>query len=354
MFGSAGPMPPRRAQSAAAGVAVVVVNYRTPQLTIDCLAALRGERQSLPGLRAIVVDGGSGDESAGVLAEAIGRPEYKGWASFVPLQINGGFGWANNQAILTLALDRQPPEFIHLLNPDTRVMAGAVTKLVQDLRGHPRCGAAGSQLVDGDGRPSASAFYFPSAGLELVNGSQSEKLGRIFGVERAPALANEAREVDWVTGASVMFRMAALRDTGLFDDGFFLYFDEVELMHRLRRHGWTVRHVPESRVVHLEGASTGLGESASVSRLPAYWYRSRRRYFTLTGGRASVVGADLALLAGRFIAILKALISPGFRSRAAGLDLLRFGFWPRRRDRHPSAPKLGDRPGAPPSWMRQR
>jgi GT2 family glycosyltransferase len=151
-----------------------------------------------------------------------------------------------------------------------------------------------------------------------------------------------------------MFRLAALRDTGLFDDGFFLYFDEVELMHRFRRHGWTVRHVPESRVVHLEGASTGLGESASVSRLPAYWYRSRRRYFALTGGRPSVVGADLALLAGRFVAILKALVRPGFRSRAAGLDLLRFGFWPREADRHPSAPRVGDRPGAPPSWMTQR
>ena len=335
-------------------VAVVIVNYRTPQLTFDCLAALGGERKSLPGLRAIVVDGGSGDESAGVLAEAVARPEYKGWASFMPLPINGGFGWANNQAILTLALDPEPPEFIYVLNPDTRVLGEAVTKLVQDLRGHPRCGAAGSQLVDGVGRPSASAFYFPSVGRELVNGSQSEKLGRIFGVERTPTLADEAREVDWVTGASAMFRMAALRDTGLFDDGFFLYFDEVELMHRLRRHGWTVRHVPESRVVHLEGASTGLGESASVSRLPAYWYRSRRRYFALTGGRPSVVGADLALLTGRFVAILKALVRPGFRSRAAGLDLLRFGFWPRRADRHPSAPRLGDRPGVPPSWMTQR
>ena len=263
-------MPRRPAQSAAAGamVAVVIVNYRTPQLTIDCLAALDGERQSLPGLRAVVVDGGSGDESAGVLAEAIGRPEYEGWASFMPLPINGGFGWANNQAILTLALDRQPPEFIHLLNPDTRVLAGAVTKLVQELRADLRCGAAGSQLVDGDGRPSASAFYFPSAGLELVNGSQSEKLGRLFGVERAPVLGDEARDVDWVTGASAMFRMAALRDTGLFDDGFFLYFDEVELMHRLQRHGWTVRHVPESRVVHLEGAfrPIGIAPGGAISR----------------------------------------------------------------------------------------
>ena len=87
-----------------------------------------------------------------------------------------------------------------------------------------------------------------------------------------------------------MLRAEALRETGLFDDGFFLYYEEVELMHRLHGAGWTIRHVPQSRVVHIEGASTGVGAATVEEPLPAYWYQSRRRYFALVRrpGRSAV------------------------------------------------------------------
>src|SRR5205085_5129549 len=100
---------------------VVIVNYRTAALTVQCLAALKGEKALLPRLKAIVVDGGSGDGSADELAKAIGHPDYADWVSLLALPINGGFGWANNQAILTLAGSDTPPDFIHLLNPYTEV-----------------------------------------------------------------------------------------------------------------------------------------------------------------------------------------------------------------------------------------
>src|SRR5437588_6905794 len=109
-----------------AAVAVVNVNYRTPELTRRCIAALSKERARLPRLRAVVVDGGSGDGSAAELAEALAHPDYADWVEFLPLAINGGFGWANNQAMLLLARSDAPPEFIHLLNPDTEVEPGAV------------------------------------------------------------------------------------------------------------------------------------------------------------------------------------------------------------------------------------
>ena len=100
-----------------------------------------------------------------------------------------------------------------------------------------------------------------------------------------------------------MFRAEALRDVGLFDDGFFLYFEEVELMHRMKAKGWTVRHVPQSRVVHIEGASTG-GPAARAQ--PRTWYESRRRYFALTGGVLSLVTANAGRLAGRAVGLAKA------------------------------------------------
>ena len=158
--------------------------------------------------------------------------------------------------------------------------------------------------------------------------------------------------VYWVTGASAMFRMDALRQTGLFDDGFFLYFDEVELMHRLRAHGWTVRHVPESRVVHFEGSSTRIG---AATRMPAYWYNSRRRYFALTGGVSSAVGAGLGLIAGRAIGALRnTLKGQSPRGVVSSTDVLHNGFWPRPDDSNPSVPRVGDKPGRPPAWMRRQ
>lgn len=329
-------------------VAVVTVNYRTAALTMRCIAALHRERAALPRLRAIVVDGGSGDNSAAELAAALSHPDYQSWVEFLPLPINGGFGWANNQAMLTLSRQDDPPDYIHVLNPDTEVVPGAVTALVEELQAHPRCGAAGSLLLDPSGERAASAFRFPSPGREFVSGAQSEALGRMFGVSPTVVDARESREVDWVTGASMMLRTEALRGTGLFDDGFFLYFEEVELMHRLRAAGWAVRHVPGSRVVHLEGAATGLG---AARPLPAYWYQSRRRYFALTGGPAATRGANFAWTVGRLVALLKKAIGRyQNRNGSHAADLLRFGFWARSEDQLSSIPNWGDPPGKPPAW----
>jgi GT2 family glycosyltransferase len=338
--------------AAGAGVVVVIVNYQTPDLTKACLRALRGERSALPKLTAIVVDGGSGDGSADKLAATIAGDAYRNWVDFLPLAINGGFGWANNQAILALSRQPQPPTFIHLLNPDTEIQTGSIAELINELRRHPCCAAVGSQLINGEAEPTASAFRFPSIGREFISGSQSEKLGRLLGIKPTVVQSADAAAVDWVTGASVMLRVEALQQAGPFDDGFFLYFEEVEFMHRLRALGWTVRHVPTSRVVHLEGSSTGL--SAASRRLPRYWYDSRRRYFALTGGRTANLLANAAWLGGRAMAWAKALASRSEVNKAMCVsDFLRTELQ-RRATVAPSVPRWGDAPGKLPAWMDQR
>jgi GT2 family glycosyltransferase len=149
-----------------------------------------------------------------------------------------------------------------------------------------------------------------------------------------------------------MLRSQALREAGLFDDGFFLYFEEVELMHRLKQHGWVVHHVPSSRVVHIEGAATGLGPRRTTHRLPAYWYQSRRRYFTLTGGRSNLIAANAALLGGDALAALKGVAGRPVQERWGNTgDLLKLGFWPRRQDTRPCIRVWGETPGEPPAWM---
>jgi len=316
------------------------------------MATLSRERVSLPSLRVVVVEGGSGDNSAEVLAEALKDPEYLDWVSLLPLEANGGYGWANNQAILTLAREPSPPDFIHVLNPDTEVGEGAVVALATELIANPRCGAAGSQLLTPDREPTASAFRFPSAGREFAGAAQSDAIRRALGIKAIVVSPEQSGEVDWVTGASVMSRATALQETGLFDDGFFLYFEEVELMHRLRSMGWTVRHVPASRVTHIEGAATGVGAGAVERPFPRYWYRSRRRYYELTGGTPALVAANLSSLAGQAIAGFKRRLGrpPAGKSLRTD-DFLRLGIWPSGRDSRPSVPRLGDAPGKPPAWM---
>lgn len=331
-----------------ASVAVVIVNYRTPDLAERCLAALEPERKLLPRLKAVVVDGGSGDDSAARLAAFAAQPEYADWVRVLPLSLNGGFGWANNQAILTLAGESEPPQFIHFLNPDAEITPGAVAALIQELTNHPECGAAGSQLLDETDHAVGSAFRFPSPGRELIGASQSEALGRLLGIHPLVVRSPDSAEVDWVTGASVMMRADALRASGLFDDGFFLYFEEVELMHRMRALGWTVRHVPRSRVTHLEGASTGVGSAVEPKPLPDFWYQSRQRYFALTGGSMTAGLANLSWLVGDAVARVKGLLGkPAKGQRLTARKLLRFGVSSRR----PSAPAWGDAPGRTPAWM---
>ena len=338
-------------------LAVVTVNYRTPDLVIRCLDSLLAERAAIgDSLEVIVVDGGSGDGSAEKLRRHLEQERFAGWTTLLALEINGGFGWANNQALLRLLQRENPPELIHLLNPDTVIEPGALTRLADAMRAHPGCGAAGSQLIDEDGGLAGSAFRFPTPAREFLGGSNTAALGRLIGVKSVLVEPGYGGEVDWVTGASVMFRAQALREVGVFDDGFFLYFEEIELMHRLRRAGWSVRHVPESRVWHVGGAATGVNghDPKQVRRRPAYWYRSRRRFFALTQGRSAAFAAGLGWISGEALwRVRKAITRKSGRVEVPHQreDLLGHGLWPDTEDLTSHARPWDHPPGAAPAWM---
>ncbi|HEY6868581.1 MAG TPA: glycosyltransferase family 2 protein, partial [Novosphingobium sp.] len=212
-------------------IAVVIVNYRTPEMVLTCLDALAGERAAVSGLRVVVVDNASPDHSATFLATHLAADAYAGWVEFLPLPLNGGFAWGNNQAILSLVQADAPADAILLLNPDAVIQPGALGALVRDMEARADAGAVGSQLINPDGTLSGSAFRFPSIGSEFVRGTGLAKVGRVLGIKPTMVPFGEVGPVDWLTGASVLIRVEALRQAGLFDTGFFLYFEEVELMH---------------------------------------------------------------------------------------------------------------------------
>jgi GT2 family glycosyltransferase len=283
-------------------VLVVIVNYRTADLAIDCLRSLEGEVRAVGGARAVVVDNASGDGSAETIGAAIDGRGWSGWATLLPLATNDGFGAGNNAAIgpALASRDPPPPDFVLILNPDTVVLPGALTALVGFLQAHPEVGIAGSRLEDPDGTPQHSRFRFHSVWSELDSGL---KLGLVTRLLRkrtvAAGIVDHDSPSDWVAGASMMVRREVFADVGLFDTGYFLYYEEADFCLNARRAGWACWTVHASRVMHYSGRSTGLtGTTGPRARRPRYWFASRHRYFRKNHGRLYALCAGAAWCSG--------------------------------------------------------
>ena len=306
----------------------------------------------------MVADNNSEDGSAERLSVELSNGAFADWVEFVALPVNGGFGWGNNQAILHYLRRQSLPDAIYFLNPDTYIEPGALSALVRNLESKPNAGAIGSQLLNVDGSFAGSAFRFPSIGREFTRALGIGTVERLLGI--APTLIpfGVRQPVDWVTGASVLIRTAAIADTGLFDTGFFLYFEEVELMYRLKKHGWRIYHCPESRVIHIAGAATGIvdGKMACDRPPPDYVFQSRERFFLLTGGKTRSRLADLAWLLGAVMASFVRIFLLGRHrapSRSERGALFRIGLEARKGDTLPAISHFGDRIGELPAWMRE-
>ncbi|WP_404784561.1 glycosyltransferase family 2 protein [Altericista sp. CCNU0014] len=279
---------------------VAIVNYKTAALTLDCLASLIAEHRRGLKMTAVAVDNASGDGSLEVLRQGLEAYRNPDWIRLEQLPKNGGFAYGNN-VVLRQALEApHPPDYILLLNPDATAREGAIAPLVRFLNEHPKVGLVGSRLEDPDGTPQTSAFRFPSIWSELDNGLRLGIASRLMGHRRlALPIAAEPHPADWLAGASLMIRREVLETAGLFDEDYFLYFEEVDFCHRAQQAGWECWYVPESRVVHLVGQSTGVTDTRrSPQRMPQYWFESRQRYFLKFHGARYTAIADLLWMVG--------------------------------------------------------
>ncbi|MCX7596849.1 MAG: glycosyltransferase family 2 protein [Fischerella sp.] len=277
---------------------VVILNYRTPQLTIACLRSLVDEVRSLPGTRVVVVDNASGDGSVAQIQTAIATESWSEWASLLPLEHNGGYAFGNNAAIRLGLESTNPPPYFLILNPDTIVRPGAIEALVNFMDEHPDVGIAGSRLEDPDGTPQRSAFRFHTIFSELDSGLRLGVVTKLLSRwVVAPPVREDTYQTDWVSGASMIVRREVFESVGLLDEKYFLYFEEVDFCLQARKAGWSCWYVPASRVVHLVGQSTGVNNpNQEPKRLPKYWFDSRRRYFVKNHGWLYAALADATWL----------------------------------------------------------
>jgi N-acetylglucosaminyl-diphospho-decaprenol L-rhamnosyltransferase len=274
-------------------ILIIILNYRTPDLTVQCLESLGPELGA--GNRVIVVDNFSEDGSPEKIGKAIQESGWGGWASVMPLPHNKGYAAGNNAAIREALAWPEPPRYIHILNPDTIILKGAIKALIDFMDSHPQAGIAGSYLQCLDGTPQSSAFRFPNIINELDHGlrlgivhKRLTKWYIVLDFSDKPQLA------DWVCGASFIVRTEVFKTCGLLDEGFFLYFEEVDFCLHVKRAGWECWSVPESKVIHLVGQSTEVNRiNEPPKRRPKYWFDSRRRYFQKNHGLFYAIIIDL-------------------------------------------------------------
>ena len=307
-------------------ILVIILNYRTPEMTLRAAQAALADMEGLDA-ELVIVDNASGDGSAGILTRGIAE---RGWDSdtrvrLILSDVNGGFGAGNNIGFAAGLSDGGAPDYFYLLNSDAFPDKGCLPRLLQHLQDRPKAGFAGSHVRGEDNLDHTTAFRFPSIAGEFEGAARFGPITRLLRhAVVAPDLPTEAARVDWVAGASVLIRAKMLEEIGQFDETFFLYFEETDLCKRGATAGWECWYLPQARVVHIGSVSTGM---KTWQRIPAYWYESRRHYFVKNHGRPYAVAAFLAKLAGGAIHTTRCALTGRPRQDPRGFyrDLMRFG-----------------------------
>ena len=288
-------------------VLTIILNFRTPELTLKALDAALREMAGIRG-EILVVDNGSGDDSCEVLTrgiEGLANPPVP--VRFKASARNGGFGAGNNFGMHAGLSDGTQPDFYYILNSDAFPQKGAIRNLIAHMQTHRHCGIAGSAIRGVDGEPHQTAFRFPTIAGEFEGAIRTGIFTRLLRNSVVPLpLPDSTIRVDWVAGASALLRRRMLDEIGLFDETFFLYFEETDLCLRAARAGWETWYVRNSEVLHEGSSSTGM---KLWKRTPRYWFDSRLHYFTKNHGRAYAAGATLARLTGALLWRTRAILS---------------------------------------------
>ena len=267
-------------------VSIVIVSYNIEGMLRDCLKSIP---EGVAGLEAeiFVVDNNSPDGSVTMV-----RTEFPG-VTVIANQSNAGFTRANNQA-LTLCAGR----YKLILNPDTEAKPGSIRSLVEFLDSHPEAGAVGPQLLNTDGSLQKSGCRFPSPTHEFLAISGLRNLNRAafdtysWQRDNFDLLA----EVDCVSGACLMVRGDVMAQVGMLSEDFFMFYEEVEWCWRIRKAGFKVFYLPESKVTHHWMGSVRQNSKAMTDRL----MQSQVIYYRKTASFPTQLAARLVSAFGRF------------------------------------------------------
>jgi hypothetical protein len=258
-------------------LSISIVNWNTRDFLNACLQSVKRETASLGSeVEVFVVDNDSHDESASMVAR-----EHP-WVKLIANDENHGFAAANNQA-LKLACGKK----ILLLNPDTVLMPRALITLMQFLDEHAAAGVVAPQLLNSDGTIQRSCRSFPTFFNMTAEMFGLSKLFPSMHALRQYKMLDwnhdSERQVDQPEGACLLIRRETLDQVGLFDEGYFMLFEEVDWCYRAIKAGWEIWFTPKAQVIHHYGQSIKQAKAAMILSSHRGLYRFWHKHYR--GGR---------------------------------------------------------------------
>lgn len=241
-------------------LAVVIITWNNQEIIHNTLQSLFDDLKSTAlSYQVWVVDNDSSDDTVAIIQSDF--PDVH----LIVTEENIGFSGANNLAMRTIGFDGRStqtdlPCAIYLLNPDTVTHQGATHTLYDTLLSNDSVGVVGARLTYEDGSFQHSAFRFPDLGQiwteffptpgRFIEGAFNGRYAK------SSYQADEPFDVDFTLGATMMLKRDVLLQTGLFDEDFFIYCEEVDWAWRIREAGWSILCVPQAHVTHLGAQST--------------------------------------------------------------------------------------------------
>jgi GT2 family glycosyltransferase len=250
-------------------ISIAIVNHNTREHLAACLESAAAD----PCVPVLVVDNASTDDSAEMV-----RREFP-WVDLHVLPANRGFAAGANTAV---RLCTTP--YVLLLNSDTRLAPNSASALADYLDAHPSVAVAGPRLLNPDGSLQHSCHAMPTPLNELLRWTFLGVLAARMPFGRDYYLArwshSYARPVGWLVGAALAIRRGAFDTIGGFDESFFMYSEEVDLMYRLHAARWDVHFAPVTDVIHVGGASTVQQRAAMTAQLFSSMYGFYSRHYS--------------------------------------------------------------------------
>lgn len=238
-------------------VSVIFVNYNDKVYLKECLSSLEESALHFR-LELIVVDNNSSDGSQEFIRSHFPR------VKLICNSENKGFAKASNQGIR-----ESQGDFLLFLNTDTIVSSEALSLLLQEIKANPQVGAVGPALLKGENQHQVSFGRRVSFGSEFLQKSLFNPYYKLMLKH-----SRKKKEVGWLSAACLLAKKDVLEEVYMFDENFFLYFEDIDLCLRIREKGWKLVYIPQAEVFHKGGATT-----SSLVVSSRHEYRKSQLYF---------------------------------------------------------------------------
>lgn len=249
-------------------ISIVIVTWNSSATIEKCLRSFEASSK----VEITVVDNNSSDNTVALV-------EKFPWLKLVKNKVNQGFGQAIN-----LGIESNQHEFVFLLNPDTEVEKGTPELLKKYLLKHQQVGVVGPKLLNGDGSVQGEIALFPTLLSQVLILLRLHRFG-LSNLVYPKLDYSKTQEVEHLMGAALLIRRSVFEEVGGFDEKFFLWFEETDLLKRIQEKGYKIMYYPEATVTHLVGQSTKqlnfLKKQTIWNKSLLYYFKKRKDWITI-------------------------------------------------------------------------